>query len=108
MLLDISSILQRTETSEDLATRVLERTLDVIFAERGAVVLIDLKTHEVSSALARSKQYGPVEPFPVSRTILERVTRENLGILLQQVKEPAPFLPTVLFRPERYPCSRPL
>jgi Nif-specific regulatory protein len=91
VLLEINRIAQTSQTRDALGMGVLERTLERIVADRGAVVLVDSRTKDVSSVLARSKQAGSIKPFPVSRNILERVTRENLGVLVQRAHHAAPF-----------------
>jgi transcriptional regulator with GAF, ATPase, and Fis domain len=83
-LLRIANSLHALRASEPLALRLLELALETIPAERAALVLLDPKTGELVSSFALDAR-GPAEPFPVSRTLIERVVGERSAVLSNDV-----------------------
>jgi Nif-specific regulatory protein len=60
---------------------------DVIPAERGAILLVDDRTMEVSSSVAWDRVSGPDHPVHVSRTLVDRVIKDGVAILDNQCRE---------------------
>jgi Nif-specific regulatory protein len=86
---DLAALLQAAEdlhalrSTEALARRLLDLVFSVSPAERAAVLLLDSEG-EPETAFARDRS-GPVEPFPVSRTLLSQVAGERLALLASDV-----------------------
>jgi transcriptional regulator with GAF, ATPase, and Fis domain len=82
-LLRIGQDLHILRATEPLARRLLERLLETIPAERAALLLLD-RAGEPSSVFALDHA-GSVAPFPLSRTLVERVVRERQAALANDV-----------------------
>ncbi|HEY0512232.1 MAG TPA: sigma 54-interacting transcriptional regulator [Thermoanaerobaculia bacterium] len=82
-LLRIASALHELRATAPLARRLLELALETVPAERAALLLLDPTGAFVSvSALDRQ---GKTEPFPISRTLIERVVAERSAVLANDV-----------------------
>jgi Nif-specific regulatory protein len=57
---------------------------DLVPAERGAVLLFD-RADEFSSAVAWDRVRGPGHPVRVSRTVVQRVRRDRVGVVVSDV-----------------------
>jgi transcriptional regulator with GAF, ATPase, and Fis domain len=82
-LLRIAGALHEIRATAPLARRLLELALETVPAERAALLLLDPTGALVaSSALDRG---GRTEPFPISRTLIERVVAERSAVLSNDV-----------------------
>jgi len=86
-LLKISTALNSTHKLETLERQLMECMFDVIPAARGAILLLGENTEEFGSVYSWDKATGPVDPFPVSGTVVRRVLGEKIGVLSTDVME---------------------
>jgi len=84
-LVRIGAVLRSLRAPEELAERLLELALEVVPAERVALLLLDAPASELTTAFALDRASGSREPFPVSRTLAWQVIREKSSLLLQGV-----------------------
>jgi transcriptional regulator with GAF, ATPase, and Fis domain len=85
-LLRIGKALHEIRATEPLARRLVELALETVPAERAALLLLD-PTGALPVAFALDRQ-GSAEPFPVSRTLVERVVSERSALLSNDVLQP--------------------
>jgi transcriptional regulator with GAF, ATPase, and Fis domain len=69
---------------ESLQWQLLGFIFDVVPAERGAILLFE-HDDEFSSAVAWDRVRGPDHPVQVSRTIVQRVVRERVGLVVNDI-----------------------
>ena len=82
-LLRIGNALHALRATEPLVRRLLELVLDTVPAERTAVLLFDRNgAPEATFALDRQ---GTAEPFPLSRTLIQRISAGRSAILSNDV-----------------------
>ncbi len=82
-LLRIGQDLHALRTTEALARRLLALLLDAIPAERAALLLLDRSGEPAGSHAA--DRAGSSTPFPLSRTLAERVVRDRQAELANDV-----------------------
>jgi transcriptional regulator with GAF, ATPase, and Fis domain len=80
-LLKISKAIGTIRDVESLQWQLLGMIFDVIPAERGAILLVDDKTMEISSSVAWDRVSGPDHPVNVSRSLVHRVIKDGVAIL---------------------------
>src|SRR5438552_5340494 len=85
-LLKISTALNSTHKLEMLERQLMENMFDVIPVARGAILLLGENPEEFGSVYSWDKT-GPVDPFPVSGTVVRRVLGEKIGVLSTDVME---------------------
>ena len=78
-LLRIANTLHEIRATAPLARRLVELALETVPAERAALLLLD-PTGAFLAASALDRQ-GRTEPFPISRTLIERVVAERSAVL---------------------------
>lgn len=83
-LLKIATGIGGIRDRESLQWQLLGFLFDVVPAERGAVLLFE-NAEELSSAVAWDRVRGPDHPVRVSQTILRRVLRERVGLVVSDV-----------------------
>jgi transcriptional regulator with GAF, ATPase, and Fis domain len=86
-LLRIGQELHALRSTEPLARRLLEILLETVPAERAALLLFD-RAGEPSSTFALDST-GSSRPFPLSRTLVERVLRERQTLLANNILQGA-------------------
>jgi Nif-specific regulatory protein len=86
-LLKISRAIGTIRDVESLQWQLLGMIFDVIPAERGAILLVDEKTMDVSSSVGWDRVSGPDHPVHVSRTLVHRVIRESVAIMDNECRE---------------------
>ena len=82
-LLRIANTLQALRATGPLASRLLELVLDTVPAERTALLLFD-RAHELETAYALDREGGR-DPFPISRTLVQRILAGRSAILSNDV-----------------------
>ena len=90
-LLKISTVINSVRDLNALQPRLLELILDVIPAERGAIILVEGSPAKQFSIFGRSKLSGQTQPVRVSRTIVSRVLDEGVSILSNDIFEGETF-----------------
>jgi Nif-specific regulatory protein len=82
-LLRIGNALHALRDSAALARRLLELVLETVPAERTALLLLD-RSGEMETAFALDRG-GAAEPFPISRTLVQRAIAERSAVLANDV-----------------------
>ena len=82
-LLEIGPALQGIRATEPLARRFLKLVLEILPAERAALLLFDC-AGEIESAFALDRA-GSAKPFTVSRTLVQRILASRSAILSNDV-----------------------
>src|SRR6266702_1555949 len=83
-LLKIATGIGGIRDQESLQWQLLGFIFDVVPAERGAVLLFDA-TEEFSSAVGWDRVKGPAHPVRVSRTVVQRIRRDGVGLVVNDV-----------------------
>jgi Nif-specific regulatory protein len=89
-LLKIASGIGGIRDQESLQWQLLGLIFDVVPAERGAVVLFNA-AGEFNAAVGWDRIRGPAHPVRVSRTVLQRVRTERVGVVVCDVSEDPAF-----------------
>lgn len=85
VLLRISTAINSIHDRRSLQYRLLELILEVIPAERAAILLVDEATGELIPSTSWSRNSGEVEKIAVSRTIALRVLDKTVALLTNDV-----------------------
>ena len=80
-LLKISTVINSIRGLEPLHRRLLELIVEVIPAERGAILTIGEGEKDYRSVSCWDRADGTDQPLPVSRTIVDRVRKEGAALL---------------------------
>lgn len=83
-LLKIATGIGGIRDQESLQWQLLGFIFDLVPAERGAVLLFD-DTEEFSSAVGWDRVQGPAHPVRVSRTVVQRIRRDGVGLVVSDV-----------------------
>jgi transcriptional regulator with GAF, ATPase, and Fis domain len=86
LLLKIATGIGGVRDRESLQWQLLGFIFDVVPADRAAVLLFD-HLAEFSSAIAWDRVRGPGHPVRVSRTIVQRVAGDRIGLVVTDVAE---------------------
>src|SRR3954468_4068405 len=87
-LMKISTTINSVRGLEALQRQLLELIFEVVPAERGAILLTDGDSFdEFSSIFGLDRREGPRRTVHVSRTITERVLREGISFLSNEVQQ---------------------
>jgi len=90
ILLEIGSAVASIRGLEALQRKLLQLIFEVIPAERGAILLGGKQPEDLVSSCYWSRQQSPTDrPMQVSRTILERVMSEGVGLWSNDVLQDA-------------------
>ncbi|MDQ3180943.1 MAG: sigma 54-interacting transcriptional regulator [Acidobacteriota bacterium] len=90
VLTKIGKVLDRIQTSEELQQKLLEIILELIPAERGAIVLLNDDFTEPNSVCVLNKiQRGNV-PMHISRTITNEVLGGKIAVLKNNITQATP------------------
>src|SRR5208283_4872608 len=81
VLLNFSSTVSAVRDLAALEKQVLEAMLEVAPADRAAIFLMDPGSDEPSFAMGWERGRGPAQQIQVSRTILNRVIKEQVAVL---------------------------
>jgi Nif-specific regulatory protein len=91
-LMKISTTINSMRGLDALHRQLLELIFEVVPADRGAILLIeDGKMEEFSSIFGLDRQSGPNQTVRVSRTITDRVLREGVSILSNNMQQSGAF-----------------
>jgi Nif-specific regulatory protein len=91
-LMKISTTINSVRGLESLQRQLLELIFEVVPADSGAILLIeDGNVEEFSSIFGLDRQSGPNRAVRVSRTITDRVLRDGVSILSNDVQESVDF-----------------
>ena len=86
VLVDFSRALNAVEGVASLEEKVLEAVLEVSPAERAAVVRAEESEDGFGSVVGRSRHAQGEQLIPVSRTILNRVLKENVAVISNDIE----------------------
>ncbi|HLK34412.1 MAG TPA: sigma 54-interacting transcriptional regulator [Terriglobales bacterium] len=84
-LLTIASKIASLENSESLYWQLLGMILEIIPAERGAIVLSGNTPEDLSPAFAWDRVAGPAQPVQVSRTVVRQVIERKSALMVNDV-----------------------
>jgi len=90
-LLKISTIINSVRDLEKLEQQLLELIFEVVPAERGALLLVGENLEEFASVSSRSRPLRTDGPLQVSRSVIQRVLREGIGLLSNDILENEAF-----------------
>ncbi len=91
-LMKISTTLNSVRGLEALQRQLLELIFEVVPADSGAILLIeDGNVEEFSSIFGLDRESGPNRTVRVSRTITDRVLRDGVSILSNDMQESGDF-----------------
>jgi transcriptional regulator with GAF, ATPase, and Fis domain len=90
-LLNISEAITSTRGLEPLSQQLLESIFEVVPAERAAILLVEKGQEEFAAVYARDRGAPAAGPVPVSQTIVQRVLRERVAILSNDVLDSAAY-----------------
>ncbi len=93
-LLKISIAINSIRQTKELLPRLLELIFEVIPAEQGAILLVDDQGRDSEGAMlplsaSLDRQLGHDQQIQVSRTVAERVMREQVTLMIDDVPENA-------------------
>ena len=83
----ISTIINQIRNLGELRRRLLELIFDVIPAERGAIMLARERFEGADALFWLDRASGESKSFPLSRTVVDRVTKEGIGLLSNDVTD---------------------
>jgi Nif-specific regulatory protein len=86
-LMKISTTINSMRGLEAIQQQLLELIFEIVPAERGAILLIGADLHDFSSIFGLDRRDGPNRAVHVSRTITDRVLREGISILSNDVQQ---------------------
>ncbi|HEY6186546.1 MAG TPA: sigma 54-interacting transcriptional regulator [Pyrinomonadaceae bacterium] len=89
-LMKISMRINLMRGLEQLERELLELILEVVPAEQGAILIVDAGT-EFGSVFGLDREEGAERPVHVSRTISQKVLREGVAILSNDVESSGAF-----------------
>ncbi len=84
-LLRFSTSINSLRDLAEIEQQVLQQILEIVPAERGAILLLEPGSEEFSSVFGWDRVSGSSQPVTVSRTIVQRVLREGVAILSNDV-----------------------
>lgn len=87
ILLKIATGIGGIRDEEGLQWQLLGMIFDIVPTERAAILLID-STGELSRSAALDRVRGPGAPVQVSRTVINRVVQQRVGLLVSDVSKP--------------------
>ena len=90
-LLKISTAINALRGLEALQQQLLELVFEVVPARRGAILLVGEALEQFDSVFARDRHLGSDRPVRVSRTAVDRVLRERISILSNDVRKSEAF-----------------
>ena len=90
VLMKIATGIGGIRDHESLQWQILGLIFDVVPAERGAIFLFG-RTEDLASEVAWDRARGPAHAVRVSRTLVERVRREGVGLVVSDVAHDATF-----------------
>ena len=88
VLLKIATGIGGIRDREGLQWQLLGMILEVVPAERGAILLFD-STGELGASVGWDRVRGPGNPVHVSRTLLNRVVQEHVGLRVNDISKQA-------------------
>lgn len=85
LFLRVSQTVSAATSLKALQRHLLEAILEVVPAERGAILLTDEASNEPGSVFALDKLLGPMPPVRISRTVLGTVLSQGGALLTNNV-----------------------
>ena len=80
-LMKVSTTINSIRGLDDLLERLLELLFEVVPAQRGAIVLTNEGTSEISLVFGLDRAHGKDRAVTVSRTIVQQVLRDGVALL---------------------------
>ncbi|MDT4965394.1 MAG: two-component system, NtrC family, response regulator HydG [Acidobacteriota bacterium] len=86
-LMKISTTINSVRGLEALQRQLLELIFEVVPAERGAILLLEDNQKDFTSIFGLDRKEGPNRAVHVSRTITERVVKEGISFMSNDVQQ---------------------
>jgi Nif-specific regulatory protein len=86
-LMKISTTINSVRGLEALQRQLLELIFEVVPAERGAILLVEDDLQDFSSIFGLDRREGPNREVHVSRTVTDRVLREGISFLSNDLQQ---------------------
>jgi len=86
LLLKIATDIGRIRDRESLEWQLLGMVLDLVPADRGAILQFEAEGQEFGSAVGWDRVRGPQHPVRVSRSVVRSILRERAGLLCNHTK----------------------
>ena len=87
LLLKVSQLVNSPGTLKNFQARLLDSILEVIPAQRGAILMCEANLESPSSVATVDRAAGPSQPMQVSRTVARKVMSEGVSVLSSNVEE---------------------
>jgi Nif-specific regulatory protein len=87
VLLRISTNINSLRGIEAIQRELLRMIFEAIPAERGAILLLSRAPDDLSSVFGLSRNSEHFQPFRVSRTVVQQVLKEGVGLVANRVSE---------------------
>lgn len=84
-LLKISAVVGSLRNLESLQEELLKSILEIVPAERGAIILLRDGLEDFTSAVSIERSQGSGQPLRVSRTVAQQVLEERIAVLSNDV-----------------------
>jgi transcriptional regulator with GAF, ATPase, and Fis domain len=94
VLFKISLSINSIRKVEALARRLLELIFEVVPAERGAILLVEENSDQFASIFSFERLAVARQPVQVSRTIVDRVLKEGMAIIGNEISSDDSFAPS--------------
>jgi transcriptional regulator with GAF, ATPase, and Fis domain len=91
VLLRISTNINSLRGAEPIQRELLRMIFEAIPAERGAILLVSQTPDDLSSVFGLGRDSEHFQPFRISRTVVQQVLKEGVGLLANRVSESGQF-----------------
>jgi transcriptional regulator with GAF, ATPase, and Fis domain len=91
VLFQISTAINSIRRLGPLACKLLELIFEVVPAERGAIILAEENSGQFGSSFGFERPAEPARPVHVSRTIADRVLKEGVAVLINEISGDCTF-----------------
>ncbi|MBC7909779.1 MAG: sigma 54-interacting transcriptional regulator, partial [Pyrinomonadaceae bacterium] len=86
-LMKISAAINSIHSLRELQKQLLELIFEVVPAQRGAILLVDEEEEELTSSFGLDRQAGVDATISVSRTITQKVLKDGVSIVSNEVPD---------------------
>ena len=87
LLLKVSQLINTADSLKDFQARLLDSILEVIPAERGAILMCEGNLESPTSVSTSDRMAGPGQPMHVSRTVARKVLSEGVSVLSSNIEK---------------------
>jgi Nif-specific regulatory protein len=87
VLLKISTNINSLRGAESIQRELLRMIFEAVPAERGAILVMNQTPDDLSSVFGLGRNSDQLQPFRVSRTVVQQVLKEGVGLIANRVAE---------------------